>query len=229
MKKLLFVLVLLILAPTICLSEEYSLLEGKNNEVCEAYHKNLNSLTDSVGTIACERRFQEDNPDLKGIDWQSTYAPDPISGHMTIINPDIWDKILSFVVPSRYPMGRCVFRGYEIRKAKIDIDNDGIIEAVYRVEIYLCRSSKYYATYLVVFDEKKNEIDIKRTEKILKSAMQEGVISAFVMYDAFTYKGKTYFDMWDEGGFENDPKTLTVYLFENNHVQKICTCQYNKP
>jgi hypothetical protein len=227
--KALFILLILFLLPTICLSDEYHLLEGKNEEVCKVYLKNLNLFPDWP-LMACDRSFSEDIPDLKGIDWRPTWRTYPGKRETTINNPDVWDKILAFVDPGLYPTRKKYdFTGYNIREAKIDIDNDGILDTVYRVEIYLCRSSKYYATYLVVFDEKKNEVDMERTKKILGSAIWEGVLGHGVMYDAFTYKGKTYFDMWDDRSFENDPKMLTVYLFVNNKVQKICTNQHKKP
>jgi hypothetical protein len=229
MKKILFILVVLILLPTICLSEEYRLIEGKNEGVCKAYLKNLNSFPDWP-EMACERSFSENIPELKGIDWQPTWICNQDQGKNTIINPDVWDKILTFVDPRGYPARKKYdFAGYNIREAKIEIDNDGTLKTVYRVEIYLCRSSSIYATYLIVFDEKKNDIDMDQTKKILQCGLREGSIASFVMYDAFTYKGKTYFDMWDEWGSKKHQPTLTVYLFEKNEVKKICTYQYKKP
>ena len=226
MKKVLFILLFIFLLPVVCFSGEYRLLEGKKEDVCKAYLKNLNSFR-NWPLMACERSFNEHIPYLKGIDWQPTWTRDVNENKTTILNKDAWDKILTFVDPDNYPRrGKYDFLGYSIRKAEIDIDNDGVLETIYRPEISLCKSSHYYATYIVVFDENKNDINISKTKKLLGSAIHDTGISNGVMFDAFTYKGKTYFDMWDDRGFEKDPKTLTVYLFKDNQIQKKCVYQH---
>jgi hypothetical protein len=181
--------------------------------------------------MPCDRVFNEHIPYLKGIEWQATWERTVNEKKARIINKEVWDKILTFIDPNNYPYPRREkydFSGYSIRKAEIDIDNDGVLETVYRPEIALCRSSGSYAIYLVIFDENKNEIDINKTKKILGDVVYGQSFDHGVMFDAFTYKGQTYFDMWDDRGFEKDPKTLTVYLFKNNQVQKKCIYKYKK-
>ncbi|MBP7528660.1 MAG: hypothetical protein KA801_12080 [Syntrophorhabdaceae bacterium] len=228
MKRILFILFVLIIVPTICLSAEYRLLHGRNEEVCKAYLRNLNSFKDWPD-MACNRDFSENIPSLKGIEWQPTWTQDKKQNKAVIINKDVWDKILTFTDPINYAgRKKYDFLGYSIREAKIDIDNDGVLESVYRIEKFLCRASKTWATYLVVFDKDKNNIDMERTNKVLAGAITDKVLSDGVMFDAFTYEGRTYFDMWDDRGFAKDPKTLAVYLFKNDRVQKACVFRYRK-
>jgi len=228
MKRILFVLFVFITLPTICLSGEYRLLHGRNEEVCKVYLRNLNSFKDWPD-MACNREFSENIPSLKGIEWQPTWTQDKKQNKAVIINKDVWDRILTFTDPINYAgRKKYDFLGYSIREAKIDIDNDGVLESVYRMEKFLCRASKSWATYLVVFDEDKNDIDTKKTNKVLGSAIKNNVLSRFVTFDAFIYKEQTYFDMWDDRGFEKDSKTLTVYLFKNDRVQKKCVFQYRE-
>jgi len=228
MKKILFLSLALFLLPVVCLSGEYRLLEGKKEEVCQAYFKNLQSFSDWPD-MACGRRFNERIPHLKGVDWQATWTQDINRKETTPFNKDVWDKILTFDDPDNYPHRKKYdFLGYSIRKAEIDIDNDGVSETVCRPEIFLCRSSTYYAVYLVVFDENKNNVDLHKTKTLFGNIIKKGVIATSVMFDVFIYKGQTYFDVWDDRSFENNPKTLTVYLFKNNQVQTKCIYQYRK-
>lgn len=228
MKRILFVLFVFIILPAVCLSGEYRMLRGKNEDVCKAYLKNLNSFKDWPD-MACGRQFSENIPSLKGIEWQPTWTQDKKQNKAIIINKDAWDKILTFTDPVNYAgREKYDFLGYSMREAKIDIDNDGVLEPVYRLEIFLCRASKIWATYLIVYNDYKNDIDMEKTNKVLAGAIMDKVLSKFVVFDAFTYKGQTYFDMWDERGFVNDPKKLTVYLFKNDRVQKKCVFQYRK-
>ena len=226
-KKIVLVLVVFILAfPVVCLSGEYKLLKGKKEAVCRVYLKNLNSLP-NWPLMACDRKFSEKIPDLKGIEWQPDFTEK--NRQRVILDKDVWRKIFTFIDPSKFPEKETDdYPGYGIRKAKIDIDNDGVLETVYRPNTYDCEASHYYAIHLVVYDENKNDIDMVRTKQILRDAIWNNLISHGVMLDVFTYRGTTYFDMWDDRGFVNDPATLTVYLFKNNQVQKECIYQHRK-
>lgn len=227
MKKILFILLIIILLPSVSFSGEYLLLKGKNEDVCKTYLKNLNSFP-NWPLMACERSFSEKIPNLKGIDWQPDYIEK--DRERVILDKDVWEKIFTFVDSRNFPKKEPYdYPGYGILTAEIDIDNDGLMETVYKSEKFLCKSSKTYAIHLVVYDRNKNDIDMNKTKKVLSSAIRDNVvISDGVMFDAFTYKEKTYFDMWDDRGFVNDPEKLTVYLFKNNQVQEKCVYKHRK-
>ena len=165
-KKIISILVVFIFVfPPICLSGEYRFLKGKKESVCKAYFKNLNSFP-NWPLMACERSFSEKIPDLRGIEWQPDFIVK--DRKRVILDKDVWEKMFTFIEPSKFPeKGTYDYPGYGIRKAKIDIDNDGVLETVYRPNTYDCRASHYYAIHLVVYDENKNDIDISKTKQIL--------------------------------------------------------------
>lgn len=227
-KITLILAVYIFIFPQICLSGEYRILKGKKEDVCRVYLKNLNSFP-NWPLMACERRFSEKIPELKGIEWQPDYIVK--DRERVILDKDVWEKIFTLVDSRNFPKKEPYdYPGYGILKAEIDIDNDGLMETVYKSEKFLCKSSKTYAIHLIVYDKNKNDIDMSETKQLLSSAIRDNVIiSDGVMFDAFTYKGKTYFDMWSElRRTINEPETLTVYLFDNNQVQEKCVYKHSK-
>jgi len=115
---------------------------------------------------------------------------------------------------------------------QLDIDNDGMPENI----VY----DKFYerGIFLVLTADKKS-IDIKKTANLLQhpprktdgkwsfalygSIMYAGGHKDY--YDAFIYKGKTYFDWWES---ECDPIVgrLRVFKTENQKTEEICIYQY---
>jgi hypothetical protein len=224
MKKILFLLLILFLLPIVCQSGEYRLLEGKKEEVCKAYLKNLKFSGEWLQTD-----MNKQIPFLEEVNWKPSWKRDVEQKKVIIINRDAWDKVFRFVDPDSYPFReKYDFTNYSMREAEIDVDNDGMLDTVYRAESGLWGVSGIYAIYLIIFDKNKNDIDLSKTNKLLGNAVKSGTIATSVMFDAFTFKDQTYFNMWDDRSLENAPKTLTVYLFKDNQVQKKCIYQYRK-
>jgi hypothetical protein len=114
---------------------------------------------------------------------------------------------------------------------QLDIDNDGKMENIVYDEFY------ERGMFLVLTADKKH-IDLKKTAKILQhpprktdgvwkftldgKIMNDGGHSDY--YDAFIYKGKTYFDWFEQ---ECDPiiGRLHVFKTENQKTEEMCIYQ----
>jgi hypothetical protein len=109
---------------------------------------------------------------------------------------------------------------------KVDIDNDGADDSVLYYTDGRCGKTKFYGTPIFVLNKKLASIDKEKTLYLMQNPSLIGDHDsggwAYTMYDVFTHKGVSYFDLWSDSTHE-----LNVYLLKNNNVKKIC--EYDFP
>lgn len=232
-KKMVLVLVLLLL-PAVSFADELVLVKGKGVEVCEAHLKNLQSLT--LNEMVCQR--DESYPEANGITrpkWERLELKENkeltrkiekfLEGGDQFVKVKMYDDEKEFEHYLNGPL-----KNSFIRIAEVDIANSGKAEKVLLYNARLCKIERryYYARPLLILDEAKNQIDVKKTEPLLQNTTKEdadiGLLAIgheYKAYDILFYKDTAYFNRWDV-----DDWTLTVYRQLNNKVKEVCMYKY---
>ena len=181
----------------------------------EEMEKNLNSFGNEPPMV-CGCKINTNFSDLSLPDWK----PVDIKNYINIIETqykirvkgyarlhkttvdNLWKKYKSDLLE------RIASNQANAQEAYFDIDNSGDVEHVIRVLLYKCKFGKQsnYITgshpYLLVIDDEYNSLDVD-----FKLIFNRN-------FDAFFYKGETYFTAWDIGwkDYTND-----IFYIEKPH------------
>lgn len=275
--KTLAVFTTLVFAAAPAMAGQYVLEKGKGVEVCEAYAKNLNSFKPRQ-PFRCERPVSSDFPDFSKPQFK-----DPSDMPQGFVYPGalvskverfLWERDANPAY--HFPVEEWskwkgtkeqyaeAWRSYNHDRKRnfmnrwsltqIDIDNDGIVDTVYRDGN--CNQS----ALLLVVNKDMTEIDRGRTELVMphpsrksqgmgefrpleidapdyhpdkkfgRTPVEDSLHGAG--YDAFRYKERTYFDLWwtlhpdYQGKDDMQVGKLRVYSIENKRSREICTYKY---
>lgn len=227
----LLTMVLVCFWPLESLSQSYKFEKGKKTELCElyfGYYKKVMSV--SLYEMACERPTDPEFSEIKRPKWEildlaqhkelikRIYKFLDYGGDQFVRNPDLDDEGLF-----KSYFDDLIVRADVARFSTIDIDNDGKAENVLLYQRGLCREAHVYSKPLLVLNEDKTLIDPDKTEPLLQNPSIEDTLKAKVvenhyrLYDAFFYKGRTYFDRLDV-------RTNSLSVFENSNgtVKELC-------
>lgn len=236
MRRIIILLFILVFIFSVsAFAGEYVLVKGKGVEVCEAYGKNLNSFG---YVMACEREINPVFKEFSKPEWKE----------MDILeNLDLVIKLTRFLEGEDYPeehpfwspdaklesfiKHNTKYGHLVIKLTQVDIDNDGKKENVIKYYDGKCGISSYYATPLLVLNDDKKEIEIKKTSSLLQKP--EGVVGLikmgkFTMRDVFVYKNKVYSDRWIDAGDEK--WVLEVFVTESKKdgiTKEVCKYRYS--
>ncbi|MBI3354455.1 MAG: hypothetical protein HY034_06170 [Nitrospirae bacterium] len=229
-KKMVLVFVLL-LFPSISFADELVLEKGKGVAVCEAYLESIKRL--SLQEMVCGEKLESN--DIKRPKWERLELKENkeltrkiekfLEGGDQFVKVKMYDDEKEFEHYLNGPL-----KNSFIRIAEVDIANSGKAEKVLLYNARLCKIERryYYARPLLILDEAKNQIDVKKTEPLLQNTTKEdadiGLLAIgheYKAYDILFYKDTAYFNRWDV-----DDWTLTVYRQLNNKVKEVCMYKY---
>jgi len=117
-------------------------------------------------------------------------------------------------------------KSHSLCKSMVDIDNDGEAETVLLYTNGFCMETHVYSRPLLVLDDAKNLINVKKTAMLLDPLTKYDnikikVLVHYQLYDAFFYNNATYFDKWDA-----DSLTLSVYNQSKDKAKEVCKYKY---
>lgn len=213
----------------------YEIVYGRGQELCEVCLKNLQEMTEHP---ACERTYDAELG-LAAQEWK----PFDVSKHLGAMK-----QVMKFLgtgnefAKDDYVMGEEQYEMYvrrivgdglqQVSLALVDIDNDGRLDNVLRWAGGPCNrrgqgGSGAYAAPIVVLKKDLNGIDRVKTDLVMQNPGREVRMPGdtnYKMYSVFTYKGKTYFDRWNDTLIhgENQRFTLTVYESQGGKTKKRC-------
>src|SRR6266568_1298472 len=213
---------LLLLAVPVAHGGRYELVKGKGVEVCEVYATNLNSFQPSEPML-CDRPVSPRFKDLRKPKWERLDFDRNLELIVTV------DKLLRpkyFAKPEmRVPSlrGNVEQDNYKYQLMIIDIDNDGKTEPVLRfVESCWPGSSRVGGAALLVLEQSKNDVDLKKSQLIAGDRL-DGYSGG--IRDVFVHKGKTYFDIWLFRTLNTGQ--LHVMQTENAETREICQMKFH--
>jgi len=213
---------------------QYVLEKGKGVEVCEVYGRNLNAFSYLPYPMACERKLDPQFTDFSKPKWDEMDVwenrlllreTDSFLGLKHAYadaekNPTEWERLLKDRIRARHAV---------FFLASIDIDNDGQDDKVLRYLNGDCTGTHFYGTPLLVLRPDKSALDIEKTSPLLQnpdrgSSKSEAGRWGYTMYDVFSYKGQSYFDLWSE--LADQKGFLRVFQTRNNQTQELCSYRY---
>lgn len=171
--------------PTVALSGQYKLLEGKNVQICEAYERNLNSFNPKV-PMSCGRKVNTDygfsKPEWSSYQGDLTPSGKPIQAFRNEMTALLWEQDVNpvkYYRVDKWPQWQATMLqveeahgayiadrqryGYLPFLSEFDIDNDGKKEPVYFEQP--CGS--VYGSLLAVLSTDYKHIDLKKTEMLM--------------------------------------------------------------
>lgn len=123
-------------------------------------------------------------------------------------------------------------RQQQVSMALADIDNDGRLDSVLRWAGGPCNrrlqgGSGAYSSSIVVLRKDHSGINRAKTELVMQNPEREVRMPGdtnYQMYSVFSFKGKTYFDRWNDTLTYGDSQrfTLTVYEIQGGKTRKRC-------
>ena len=233
--QLVLLLVLLLWSSSACawaFEYRYKLHPSRRLEMCDLYLENLNSL-DELSAI-CDRKMTgiESNGFLR-LKWEDIDLR---------TNKNLAGKLYKFFTHgdqnyndnSWLPMlMNEASRGLsDAKKTTIDIDNDGTIETVVLFRRGLCGISKVFYRSLAILTKNLDEIDYNETEPLLQNPAGDDLINIRILaqggslgqvYDVFLYKGRYYFDKYEESR-----QRVVVYEILDNMPDVVCTYELKR-
>lgn len=224
-----------VLLVGIATAGEYEIVHGKGQELCEVCQQNLLRMTEHP---ACERTYDTEIG-LAGPEWK----PFDVAHHL-----DTMKQVMKFLrtgnefAQDNYVMGEEQYE-YHIRAssarkeqwaylAQADINNNGKPDHVLRMPGGPCRRSGEgrsgaYSAPIVVLRDDLRGIDRNLTDLVVQNPEREFRFpgdTTYQLYSVFTYRGKTYFDRWNDAGVhgESQRSTLTIYESRDGKTKKRC-------
>lgn len=214
---------------------DYKFVLGEGVDVCDACKKNLERMTNHP---ACERDYSAELG-LGTPDW----IPFDVLTHLGAMK-----QVMKFLATGNefakddYVMGEEQYELYlkrsigdgqqQVSITIADIDNDGRLDSVLRWAGGPCNrrlqgGSGAYSSSIVVLRKDHKGIDRAKTELVVQNPEREVRMPGdtnYQMYSVFFFKGKTYFDRWNDTLTygENQRYTLTVYEAQGGKTRKRC-------
>ena len=214
---------------------EYEIVLGQGQELCEVCRQNLEQMEEHP---ACERTYSS----ALGLN-ASEWKPFDVSKHLGAMK-----QVMKYLATGNefakddYVMGEeqyearlraSVSMGVEwVYHAQIDIDNDGRLDQVLRIPSKEChrRNQGYNLAYdmpIVVLKKDLSGFDRTKTDLVMQNpgrAIRMPGDTNYQMYSVFSFKGKTYFDRWNDTLTygESQRFTLTVYEAQGGKTRKRC-------
>ena len=209
---------------SVALAEQFRIVKGKKDPVCELCKQNLETL--HPGSVRCGREYAPQFSSLKSVEWANLDL---------MMHKDLVRKIERFAnYRDQYATEGTVsgrtdaefeetLRDYMRRgtsvlsRAVADINNDGQTEVILRLAGGKC-SSRGYAQQLFVATSDLSALDVEKTDLLSGWGWGTSV-------EIFLYKNATYVDVWIE--FEND-RQLTIYKHSDGKAKELCVLKYRK-
>ncbi|MBN2653561.1 MAG: hypothetical protein JXR79_00395 [Nitrospirae bacterium] len=253
MRKKIILILILVLMPIACFGDELVLIKGKGVPVCEAHYKNLKALT--LNEMVCkrdqaypeangitrpkwERLDLRENKDLLRKIFKFFIYGDQFVKDIRFDNNEEYELLIEhwlgcarFVSGGKLQRSECSKEfpdQYALYTTKTDIDNDGKAKTVMLYQDEICMYTRAYSRPLLVLNEAKNQINVKKTEPLLDPLEKYADIKIktslnYKLYDVFFYKNSSYFDKWDIYDL-----SLSVYKLIENKGNEICKYQYKQ-
>ncbi len=225
----------------------YELTKGRGDEVCEAYLKNLNSVDDPPQPMICERQLNPKMPEFKKPAWSK-----PSVDQFRALEFDM-AKLVNRVIGQPEPASEASIElpseddlGWPARRriARIDIDNDGVLDNVLKSEDGNCQSGAF-GVNIAVLTEDGRHYDLEKSQYIdadqsallgqlnkepnpsgrRTAGLSKRDFRGYSLYDIFLYKNTAYFDLWEMGRNYPDRTSarLHVFLRKHNETREVCT------
>ncbi len=214
---------------------EYEIVDGKGQELCEVCRQNLVQMTEHP---ACERTYSS-TLGLSAPEWK----PFDVLGNLGAMK-----QVMKFLrtgnefAKDDYVMGEEQYELYvrriigdrlqQVSMTLADIDNDGRLDNVLRWAGGPCNQrgeggSGAYSSPIVVLKKDHSGIDRAKTDLVVQNperAVRMPGDTTYQMYSVFSFKGKTYFDRWNDTVIygESHRFTLTVYEAQGGKTRKRC-------
>lgn len=228
----------------------FTMLEGQGIEVCEACLKALEALPSDL--TGCERNYDPALGFEVGLFWEDVDA----LKHLTLLKQvmlflmpidsgrgvgrglsNMYEGTIyeNDEVFRRQIKGELKYDRHALAQTIVDIDNDGHPEPVTKYRNGACGDSELgpgsdTSQALVVFTADRKTIDQSKTDVLMQnSGKRAGHPAGNVgsqLYDIFKYKGRFYFDKWDNGLLERD--TFAVYQTKGLRAQRLCKYRYER-
>ncbi len=216
-------------------AEDYKLVLGEGVDVCDACKQNLERMTKHP---ACEREYSAELG-LGTPGWK----PFDVAKHLGAMK-----QVMKYLATGNefakddYVMGEEQYELYlkrsigdrqqQVSMALADIDNDGRLDSVLRWAGGPCNrrlqgGSGAYSSSIVVLRKDHSGINRAKTELVMQNPEREVRMPGdtnYQMYSVFSFKGKTYFDRWNDTLTygESQRFTLTVYEIQGSKTRKRC-------
>lgn len=235
MKKLIcFFFLIAVLIVGTASAGEYQIVEGKGVAVCKLCLENLRRQ--SVEDAICNRHYTAELG-LQTVEWKKL----DILGDRA--HRQLLKRVMMFVTPP-FPKGAFSFYDDEqlferqvrmesedeltLALAQVDIDNDGNPEPVVKHRRHRCISQHGFhgsKQFLLVLTKDQQDIDPAKTDQVMqnrgKGALRPAGSVVKQMFEAFVYKGQTYFDNWDND-LLGDRGTFSVYRTVGGGTSLVC-------
>lgn len=216
-------------------AEDYKLVLGEGVDVCDACKQNLERMTKHP---ACEREYSAElglgTPGWKLFDVAKHLgAMKQVMKYLATGNEFAKDDYVMGEEQYELYLKRSIGdRQQQVSMALADIDNDGRLDSVLRWAGGPCNrrlqgGSGAYSSSIVVLRKDHSGINRAKTELVMQNPEREVRMPGdtnYQMYSVFSFKGKTYFDRWNDTLTygESQRFTLTVYEIQGSKTRKRC-------
>lgn len=237
MKKSLQILILLALGGACAVPAKANplklvVIKGEGVELCEICLKNLRRIPDDP---ACDRTYDM-RLGLQEPEWETLdFAK----------NRSLVSKVINLLddgteLPSQDEHARKASEDFidslaerddtRLQSTQVDIDNDGKVDQVLRLNIHTCHETRLYARPLVVLNEKGTSVDPLKTDLVSQNRFRHPELKGtgfsvgkyhYQIYGIFRYQSKTYFDKWDA-----DQEQFSVYATSAGKTQELCKFKF---
>lgn len=215
---------------------EYEIVHGKGQELCEVCRQNLEQMTEHP---ACERTYNSalglSAPEWKPFDVSEHLgAMKQVMKYLATGNEFAKDDYVTGEEQYEARLRASVATGVQwVYRAQIDIDNDGQSDQVLRMPSKECkrRNQGYNLAYdmpIVVMKNDLSGLDRDKTALVVQNperAVRMPGDTTYQMYSVFSFKGKTYFDRWNDAGVHGESQRYTVTIYESRGGKTQERCQ----
>jgi hypothetical protein len=232
--------VLWLLMADMATAGEYELVIGKGRELCEVCRQNIERMT---AHPACERAYSADlglgAPQWKPFELQKNFGTmKQVMKYLRTGNEFAKDEYMMGEEQYEAQLREAVAKGLLkwVSVAKIDIDNDGLPDLVLRLRGGVCprRYQGYnlaYDTPIVVLKGDRSGLDRGKSDLLSQNPYRSPDYLGdrnYQIYDVFTYRGKTYFDRWNDTAAEDERQRFTLTIYEIQDGKVTLDCQFKE-